>query len=483
MLFRSFALLKEQKTLVVNSPSDNDGQKEFLGYKWNKRKGSEGITIIKEGGKLYNHKDRFDENTLSSCIRKFLTNSLNKLNDEQAEFSYILETVNMLDFSKIEFDFEITSHKKNTMEFNTKFDLVELGKVCEVLIGGTPSRKNSNYFTGKNLWVSISEMKGNVIYDTKEKITDDAINDSNVKLIPKGTTLLSFKLSIGKTAIAGVDLYTNEAIAGLIPKEKSSIDNKYLFHLFNSRIISLDNVGNKVFGKSLNSTYIKESMKIPVPPIHIQKEIIKECDEIDNIHTSYLSKIEEYQESINELITESIRLSSNTVRLEQSDKFDIFIGRRMLESEVESKQKNNLIPIYSANVFEPFGYTDKKFIDDFNSPSILWGIDGDWQVNYIEENIEFYPTDHCGVIRVKSKDINLKYLSFILRENGKNKFSRTYRASTKRIQALSLDLPDLDIQNKVIEEINVFEKKILDLNNKIKEQSEIKRNILNKYLK
>ena len=56
-------------------------------------------------------------------------------------------------------------------------------------------------------------MNGQVIYDTKEKITDDAVKHSNVKLIPAGTTLLSFKLSIGKTAIAGKDLYTNEAIA------------------------------------------------------------------------------------------------------------------------------------------------------------------------------------------------------------------------------------------------------------------------------
>ena len=80
-------------------------------------------------------------------------------------------------------------------------------------------------------------MNGTTITNTKEKITNEAIEKSNVKLIRKGTTLLSFKLSIGKTAIAGADLYTNEAIAALIPISKNKITDAYLFHLFTSKLI------------------------------------------------------------------------------------------------------------------------------------------------------------------------------------------------------------------------------------------------------
>lgn len=74
-------------------------------------------------------------------------------------------------------------------------------------------------------------MNGQVITDTKEKISDEAIKKSNVKLIPKDTTLLSFKLSIGKTAIAGKDLYTNEAIAGLIPNDNNKLLDMFLFYI------------------------------------------------------------------------------------------------------------------------------------------------------------------------------------------------------------------------------------------------------------
>lgn len=104
---------------------------------------------------------------------------------------------------------------------------------------------------------------GGVITKTKEQITKEAIANSNVKLIPKGTTLLSFKLSIGKTAIAGVDLYTNEAIAGLIPKEPQRVLDGYLYCFFSAGGLNHSMVGNKAFGKSLNSDYLKEKSGSP----------------------------------------------------------------------------------------------------------------------------------------------------------------------------------------------------------------------------
>ncbi|MCB0154626.1 MAG: restriction endonuclease subunit S, partial [Anaerolineae bacterium] len=163
----------------------------------------------------------------------------------------------------------------------TKWPQVNLGNIVDVLIGGTPARKNPAYFTGNNPWVSISEMAGGLITETKEKITDKAVKESNVKLIPKGTTLLSFKLSIGKTAIAGCDLYTNEAIAGLIPKDNKVVLNEYLFQIFNSGHINLDVKGLNAFGKSLNSKILREEVIVPLPPINEQKAFVAECKKID----------------------------------------------------------------------------------------------------------------------------------------------------------------------------------------------------------
>ena len=197
----------------------------------------------------------------------------------------LLDSIQELE-SKLDFD------NNNTLDFKTLlaslptppaqgWDTKKLGQICEILIGGTPARNNFSYFKGDNLWVSIAEMNGQIITDTKEKISDEAIKNSNVKLIPKNTTLLSFKLSIGKAALAGKDLYTNEAIAGLIPKNKNNLLDKFLFFIFKWQTVDLDLKGNNAFGKSLNSSILKEKVKIPLPPLAAQENIIQTIEKLE----------------------------------------------------------------------------------------------------------------------------------------------------------------------------------------------------------
>lgn len=302
-----FALVHEQQTLVVTAPSDNKAQKDFLGYDWSNRKGAEGIIINVPGGKLYNPQDRFARGTIASAIRNSFIGDgcVTNLPNEVEKFTKTYWLKEMLDFSKSDFDKNIKLNAETKNRLSSKYSLVPLGGhdgVCDILIGGTPSRKVLEYYkNGTNLWVSISEMKGQVINDTKEKITDEGVKKSNVKLIPAGTTLLSFKLSIGKTAIAGRDLYTNEAIAGLIPKDTNKIDNKFLFYLFNAQMIDLTTVGNKAFGKSLNSAYLNSEVYIPLPPLQVQLQIVSECEAIDKEYNTSRMTIEAYRNKINDV--------------------------------------------------------------------------------------------------------------------------------------------------------------------------------------
>lgn len=105
----------------------------------------------------------------------------------------------------------------------------------------------------------------------------------------------------------------------------------------------------------------------------------------------------------------------------------------------------------SANVMEPFGFIDKYLLIDFSKPSILWGIDGEWTVNYIPSDEPFYPTDHCGVLRVLTEDIIPKYLAEVLKQAGKEQgFCRSLRASVDRIAGISVILPNKSIQEKVV---------------------------------
>jgi len=121
--------------------------------------------------------------------------------------------------------------------------------------------KSKEYWGKGYSWVSISDMKLRIITTTKEEITESAIKECGCKLIPEGTILMSFKLSIGKLAFAGKDLYTNEAIVGLEIKDKKVLHPDYLLYVLKN--IPLIGSNNAAMGATLN----KESLKILQLPI------------------------------------------------------------------------------------------------------------------------------------------------------------------------------------------------------------------------
>jgi len=166
-----------------------------------------------------------------------------------------------------------------------------LGEVCDFNIGGTPSRKEPTYWDdGKNLWISVRELNGGYIYDTNEKITDLGVKKSSVKLFPKDTVLFSFKLSIGKTAIVGAPMYTNEAIAGINTKDINSLLNKYLYYYLTITDFSKSGVGAMSNG-SLNKGSLA-LIKIPIPSLQTQQRIVQECERLDKLITDLEADIE-----------------------------------------------------------------------------------------------------------------------------------------------------------------------------------------------
>ena len=141
------------------------------------------------------------------------------------------------------------------------------------------------------------------------------------------------------------------------------------------------------------------------------------------------------------------------------------------------------IPVYSANVKAPFGYVDKLLIDDFSVDSVLWGIDGDWMVSYMPKETPFYPTDHCGVLRILTNQVNPRYMVRILEDEGRQTgFSRSYRASIDRVESISFSVPDIDVQNKAMEEVLKLEKQIKDAEESLKALSKKRIDIVQRYI-
>lgn len=152
-----------------------------------------------------------------------------------------------------------------------------LWTLCDVVIGATPSRRKSEYWGGKHTWVTVSELNGRTLVKSKEHITDEGVKNSASKLVPAGTLLFSFKLSIGKMAFSGVDLYTNEAIAALPIRPGVPLDKHYLYYALSTSDLSVG-AHAAVKGKLLNKEKLKR-IEVPLPPLSEQRRIVELLDQ------------------------------------------------------------------------------------------------------------------------------------------------------------------------------------------------------------
>ena len=222
-----------------------------------------------------------------------------------------------------------------------------------------------------------------------------------------------------------------------------------------------------------------EGLMIPVPPRDIQKEIIDELAELDDEFLSTRMSIVDYRSRIEKLFQEFDVIGGMTIKLGATDKFALAIGKRVLSSELLPAG----VPVYSANVQEPFGHIGTPFFEDYDVGSILWGIDGDWDVRYLPPQTPFYPTDHCGTLRVQTTEVNARYLAFALRAEGKRqRFTRTNRPSLDRVRALRLELPPKHQQDAFVNEVERMESEIETLEEQRKTLEEKKQGVLKKYL-
>ena len=153
-----------------------------------------------------------------------------------------------------------------------------LGEVCETTCGGTPSRGNASYYHGTIPWVKSGELNKGVIYDTEEKITEEAIKNSSAKIFPKGTLLIAlYGATIGKLAFLGVDAATNQAVCGIY--QNDSIDSKYIYNFLFHKKQDLVKQGIGGAQPNISQTILKK-LAIPLPPLETQQAIVSKLEEL-----------------------------------------------------------------------------------------------------------------------------------------------------------------------------------------------------------
>ena len=301
---RYFALTRNQSTLVITAPSDNKEQKEFLGYDWSNRKGSEGIKILKPGGKLYDEQDRNATGTLAAAVRESFT-QVSALTEENRAYAKVLHTKDMLDFSRASFGCAISTTNLVVTSFTSKYPLESLSDYCDISSGNSAPQDESYYRNGRYPFFRVSDLARHHItdnlIDSSDKLNSEGIK--NLKLYKRGTILMpksGASTYLDHRAIMGIDGYVVSHLATITLKDNRVI-NKYLFLVLT--IIKARNIKPSSGYPSLNAEDLK-NLRIPIPPLAVQQQLVDACSAIDAEYESTRMSIETYREKIQQLFAD-----------------------------------------------------------------------------------------------------------------------------------------------------------------------------------
>jgi type I restriction-modification system DNA methylase subunit len=444
----------------------------------------EGSDVVEIGGKK-TRTYKFSKTLQTESVKFYDYNPYEKVKNPLAEVdaSRIAENNYSLNYAEY-LDIQEQDDEK---EYNSEVEWKTLGEVCDFNIGGTPSRKESTYWEdGKNLWVSVRELNGGYIYDTNEKITDLGVKKSSVKLFPKDTVLFSFKLSIGKTAIVGTPMYSNEAIAGINTKDINSLLNKYLYYYLTITDFSQSGVGAMSNG-SLNKGSLA-LIKIPLPSLQVQQKIVERLEYLYETCTETATKAIEQLKTKKAMVVEMGTEGVETKSLGEVSEINPTSLKKGAWKDI------NYIDISSVSCGS---ITEiKNLTENFPSRAIRIIKEGDTIYStvrpalrtyaYIEKNIERgVVSSGFAVIRPK-ENINKKYISYIMSQQSiadlldtRSTGAQYPSVSIDVMKELKIPIPSIQAQQRIVQECERLDKLITHLEADI----EADKSLANSYLK
>lgn len=355
--------------------------------------------------------------------------------------------------------------KKSPKDWQIK----KLGEICETTSGGTPSRGNKSYYSGNIPWVKSGELNKGIIYDTEEKITEEAIKNSSAKIFPKGTLLIAlYGATIGKLAFLGVDAATNQAVCGIY--QNDSIDSKYIYNFLFHKKQDLVKQGIGGAQPNISQTILKK-LEIPLPPLETQQAIVSKIEElfseldkgIADLKTAQ-QQLKTYRQSVLKSAFEGKLTNENVKEGELPEGWEIMkFGEVVNNYDGKRRPLSRVVRAKRQGMYRYYGATEiVDYIDDFlfDGKYLLIGEDGANLVSksrplaFIVEG-KFWVNNHAHI--VQTKDIlNIDYLSYYFNSLNLAGFV-TGTAQPKLNQAnmnkIPVPVPSLEEQNKIVLEL------------------------------
>ena len=170
--------------------------------------------------------------------------------------------------------------QKRQKGFSRYYKCCRIMDLCKIGSGGTPSRGHREYYNGNIPWVKTGELDNNILSDTEEKITPEAMSNSSAKLYPKGCIIIAmYGVTIGKTAKLGIEATTNQACAVLHDFDDALINVDYLWYYLQTQTNKFKELAYGGAQPNINAGIVSEYL-VPLPTLDIQESIVKHTQQI-----------------------------------------------------------------------------------------------------------------------------------------------------------------------------------------------------------
>lgn len=477
-----------QKVTLVKT-GDKKEEKQFLGYEFSHRRGSEGIHSTQRGKSIDECTSLYDENSYDNAFKanSYIYGAFNgefKEIDERLKknISYI-DLVDMMTFDRVDFDKNISLSVKKKVKVESRWDIVLLGDKIEILDSKRIPLSTRDRKTGKYPYYGAT---GIIDY------IDEYIFEETLVLI--GEDGAKWEANENSAFIAEGQYWVNNHAHVLKPNRKELLD-KYLIEVLNMSDLSEYITGLNV--PKLNQKNLK-NIRIPLPPIDIQKKIVEEIEKLEKLNDEYLETIKSLRSEISIVVDE---VESSLISLKE---ITSKIGSGATPRGGESAYKKSGISlIRSQNIYDAgmvkkgLVYIDNQQAEKLKNATvekndILFNITGASVARCCLVEKLYLPArvnQHVAIIRTNEKALS-KYVQMILVSKPyKKKLLEVASGGTSReaitkvqLEEFKIPLPIIEEQLVIVSKIEALEKKIAELEEQLVAIPSQKEAILKKYL-
>jgi len=505
-----FVMTYSQKVTIVKTGEKKE-EKRFLGYEFSNRRGSEGIHPIERGKSIDECTLLYDEDSYTNSLKansyiySAFDGNLKDIDESLKDNISYIDLIDMMIFDRVDFDKSISVNIKKKVKIESRWDLVKLETIIDLIESGNrPKGGVGNIESG--IWSlggeHIHKNTGYMTLNSPKYVTLDFYNTASKGKVQENDILickdgaLTGKIALLRDEFKEQKVMINEHL--FLLRNQDIIKQKYIFNFLvlpiGQNLLKSNITGTAQGG--LNSTNLK-NIKIPLPSKDIQEKIVEEIERLEKKELNTITKIKELEKNI----SNTIDFSGELVKLEE---ITTKIGSGATPRGGEGAYKQSGISlIRSQNIYDnSFKEKGLAFIDEEQAKKlnnvtveendILFNITGASIARCCIVENKYLPArvnQHVSIIRTNKQVltqylqrilVSLKYKNMLL-EIGKSATSR--EAITKgQLEEFKIPLPSIEEQKKIVSQIEVIEKDMMQKEKELESIPSQKEEILKKYL-